>query len=356
LVRDLPLSSRVVLAAFLAAVGVGYLTALVQLHFQHAPPGQLLPGPAETERLYYGARQPPASRIEQLLEASSGPMNGAGTMRPAFTLQSRDWETATRGRTAEEVRAIEAQREGERLALLGWVRAGANREAYDRDDFPLGSDLQAQEITPAFLVADAQRGTPALPKRLRIRSLLGERCVSCHGEPGRPGEDALARLFPLDSYEHLRPHCAVPVVRNMPLAKLAQTTHAHLLSFAVLFGLTGLAFTFTSYPEAVRLIISPLPLVAQVLEIGCWWLGRYDPTFTQAIGVAGVVVALGLAVQILGTLWDLFGGSGRSVLVASLVLVIVLGGVVKVRVIDPYLERERSSAQAQPANSSPADR
>ena len=39
--RALPLAARLVLAVFLIAVGLGYGSALVQLHFQHASPGQL---------------------------------------------------------------------------------------------------------------------------------------------------------------------------------------------------------------------------------------------------------------------------------------------------------------------------
>ena len=37
--RALPLPSRLVVAAFLASAGVGYLAALAQLHFQAASPG-----------------------------------------------------------------------------------------------------------------------------------------------------------------------------------------------------------------------------------------------------------------------------------------------------------------------------
>ena len=41
--RNLPLAARIVLSAFLISVGIGYTSALVQLHFQHAKPGELMP-------------------------------------------------------------------------------------------------------------------------------------------------------------------------------------------------------------------------------------------------------------------------------------------------------------------------
>lgn len=119
-------------------------------------------------------------------------MNGAGTMRPAFTEQSRDWETLTRNLTAGGLRKLVAEREGERLALLSRVRSGANKEEYDRDDHPLGPELLDQEITATFLVPAPEAPKPLLPRRVRIRALIAERCVTCHGESGR---ETTARLF-----------------------------------------------------------------------------------------------------------------------------------------------------------------
>ena len=53
--RNLPLPTRLMLAAFLISVGIGYLSALVQLHFQHAPAGQLLPDGDDATAIYSGA-------------------------------------------------------------------------------------------------------------------------------------------------------------------------------------------------------------------------------------------------------------------------------------------------------------
>src|SRR5262249_22615916 len=159
-------------------------------------PGALLPGPEEVERVYSGKK--PVSQVERLLESTEGNLNGEGTMRPAFTDQSRDWQEVTRDRTPEGLRHLTAEREGERLALLSWVRAGAPRGDYDADDHALGPELQGQEITPDFLVPATPPGTPAGAQRVRIRTLIARRCVDCHSANGRR---ELARLVPLDSYE-----------------------------------------------------------------------------------------------------------------------------------------------------------
>src|SRR5262252_6290225 len=129
--RDLPGEVRLVLAAFLVLAAAGYSAALVQVHYQSAGSGELLPGPDRVREIYAGSGEVPRSKVERLLEAPNGPLNASGTMRPAFTTESRGWDALTRGKTPDELRRLSEEREGERLALLAWVKAGADRAAYD---------------------------------------------------------------------------------------------------------------------------------------------------------------------------------------------------------------------------------
>jgi hypothetical protein len=173
--RGLPLPTRLVAAAFLLTAAAGYVAALVQVHFQVAPQGALLPGPADVEALYSGGG-PPVSLAERLLEAEGGPLNAKGSMRPAFTTQSRDWDARTKSAPADVVERLTAEREGERLALLSWIRAGTPRTAYDQDDYQLGADLAERPLSPELV-----RPEPAGHRHVRIRTLLAWRCVDCHG-------------------------------------------------------------------------------------------------------------------------------------------------------------------------------
>src|SRR5712692_10027031 len=116
LLQNLPLAARVVLSAFLVSVGLGYFSALVQLHFVHASPGQLLPG-AEEAKKAYGPGEKPQSHIERLLETPEGAkFNGTGTMRPAFTTKSEDWKKNIKKLDQPQRAALLAERDGERLA------------------------------------------------------------------------------------------------------------------------------------------------------------------------------------------------------------------------------------------------
>jgi hypothetical protein len=130
----------------------------------------------------------------------------------------------------------------------------------------------------------------------------------------------------------------------MSLTKLAQTTHVHLLGFSMLYGLTGLLFAFTSYPVFLRVLLCPLPLLVQVLDIGCWWLARYDPVFAYAIPITGAIVALGLLLQIVLSLLDMYGPAGKVVLLLLFLAAGAGAGALKVKVIDPFLKQEGGSA------------
>lgn len=338
--RDLPLSARLVIALFLVSTGFGYASALVQLHFQGGTkPGEILPGPREAVQRYHGATERPVSALERLVETPTGSFNGSGTMRPAFFEKSRKWGSTTKNLPPERLQALLDEREGERLALLDWVRTGADRKAYDEDGYQVqDTDAAVHPITPAFV----SKSDPPGARQVKIKSLIDERCASCHTAEG--SRDNNASPYPLDDYEKLLKYLRVDSAGGMSLAKLAQTTHVHLLGFSMLYGLTGLIFTFTSYPGWIRAIFGPFTLIAQLVDIGCWWLGRADPHFAELIAVTGMLVAIGLFIQIVGSLFNLFGSFGKVVLVVLMLAGGYGGHVIKERVIDPHLQSERTEA------------
>jgi hypothetical protein len=342
LLRDLPLASRLVLAVFLTSTALGYSLALLQLHFRNAWPGNALPTTADVEATYFGQRVQAVSWVEKLLETPEGPLDGTGSMRPAFTTASDRWEALIRHKTPEQMAKLHAEREGERLALLSWVRSGAGKKAYDNDDYRLTDDLARHEITTEFLVRDGSNHEPTHPPRVRIRTLLNTRCATCHAEDGRHEQ---ARHIPLDTHERLQPFCQVQATRKAhTLPQLAQTTHVHLLGFAALYGLVGLVFTFTSYSGWTRGILGPFPLALQVVNIACWWLARADPAFARLIVTTGVLTAVGLGGQIACTLFDLFGRAGKIVMLTLLLSSCIVAFFVNGSVVAPYLDRERLDA------------
>jgi hypothetical protein len=313
----------------------------VQLHFQHASPGSPLPTPDDAVRVFHGAQGKPVSQIERLLTADEkAAWNGTGSMASAFTTRSARWKKLCEKRPEDVVRG---ERDGERLAILAWIGAGAPRDEYEKDAFPLPEALEKHPITEEYATGGEGAGRVA-----KIKTILADRCVRCHTT--KDPEDAKAGEYPLENYEQVKPRACPVASSAMSLGKLAQTTHVHLLGFSMLYGLTGLILAFSSYPATFRVILCPLPLFAQVVDISFWWLARLpDPLgveFARLIALSGGVVAVGLLLHIVFGLFDLFGGKGKFVL--TLLFGGAIAGAVLVHrsgVIENYLNQEKTGIE-----------
>ena len=351
----LPFAARLTLACFLVSVGIGYCSALVQLHFQHASPGELLPTPKDAVRTFHGpiASSEPQSRLEMLITADESlPWNGSGQMSAAFTTRSEGWKAdirqlartlsaSRRGEPSpEELEKAETllrqKRLGERDALVAWIRAGADKSEYEADAFCLPPERDNAPLTEEFV--EQQNGQ----RTIKIRSILETRCVRCHQEGG---DDANASNYKLDTYENLSKYLKVEKSGPaMSLEKLAQTTHVHLLAFSMLYMLTGLLLALTRYPGWLKIPLAITPLFVQVLDIACWWLARLPGDlgvrFAEAIPLTGAIVAVGLLLHIVLTLFDLFDRWGKLFLLLLFVGAGSAASLAYTQVIHPYLQAE----------------
>lgn len=360
---ELSLPVRLTLALFLLSVGIGYVSALVQLHFQHATPGDLLPSPEDAVRVFHGdVGEKPKSKIEQLLpeDYQGKKMNGQGQMTAAFFKRAEDYSEAISEKARELAKEkgikkpdkatkdaaahkVDEEREGERLVMISWVRDGAKETEYNADNFPLPQELIKQPITHNMLVEDAEGA--AEPRGVKIKSLFQLRCANCHQDGGE------AQSFPLTNFPEIKKYSVVKTSEGMSLEKLAQTTHTHLLGFAMLYGLTGLILALSSYPRLVRIVLCPLPLLAQIVDVSFWWLARLPepqgPMFARWIVYSGTVVAVGLLLHIALSLFNLFRVKGWVILILLFAAAAYAGYETKTRVIDPYITQEKSPNTAE---------
>jgi hypothetical protein len=272
-------------------------------------------------------------------------------MRAAFRKRSGGWAKAVKDKAKEmklertdpkAEEAVALDRDGERLALIEWIASAEDRKKeYDNDAHPFSDKLVSHPISSEFLLEkDEKEGKKTYAK---VRTIIEVRCVRCHSESA----SGSASQYPLDNWEHVELYLEKEKGTGMSLPKLAQTSHVHLLGFSMLWGLTGLIFAFTSYPGWIRLLIAPLALIAQMVDISFWWLARVEthgPMFAQAIMVSGGVVGLALAVQILGGLFNLFGAKGKVIVAIILLVAAGIGAKVYHDVIDPYLKAEELAA------------
>ncbi|MSR30143.1 MAG: hypothetical protein EXR99_01435 [Gemmataceae bacterium] len=366
--RELPFPARLVLTVTLMSVLTGYVSALVNLHFQAASPGQTLPGVSETVVQYHG--QENVTQLEKLLVSHEGkPFNGQGSMRSVFTkkraggitsgirAKRKHLEEQAQAKLKNDPEALEKELkkiaddrhvefyvlkelDGERVALVSWIRDGAKKEYYDNSStagFPLTGQLAGLEITPKFL----NQSDDGKTKHANIQGIFETRCVRCHeSNAGGP-----ASVYPLASYEEIADYCDPAESSARSLDKLALSTHVHMLGFSMLYGITGLCLSLTSYSKWVRLILAPSALILQVVEIACWWLARLDspagPFFAFLITALGGAVALCLILQVLLTLWDIHSPSGRKVLILIILGLGIVAGLLAWKVALPYLDREK---------------
>ncbi len=342
--RDLSLPSRFVLAAFLVSVGIGYFAALVQLHFQGASAGKPLPTMDNAVDTYAGGGKPTSQLERVLMTDEHKPFSGSGSMRSALTTRSSGGWKKTIAKLAKDKqmtleaaeKALRAERYGEASAIVAWINSDRRKDTYENDEFPLPPALAARPITARFVETN-DKGV----KVAKIKTLFDKRCARCHDEGG----SSSASEYPLGNYEQINVYCDVETTGSgMSLKKLAQTTHVHLLGFAMLYGLTGLIFTFTSYPRAFRLLIGPSALLIQLVDISCWWLARLHPTYAQVIVVTGGLTAACLGVQIVLSLFNLFGKTGKAVLLLLIAGALFGAYELEQHVISPYLTQEGMGA------------
>lgn len=381
---DAPLPLRLLVATFLASVGIGYCSALVNLHFQEASPGNPLPDAADVIRSYHGDSS--SNQIARLISSpDSLPFTGSGSMRGVFTEKKNPGalKTATEEILAQlkeggyqsdsslrsiVLDAVRSFFDFERLALLSWATTGHDKESYDKDDYDLPHNLaqEYREFRKAFVdkllpLRPNPAGDSVDPAVLalndfltmdddgkgvssRVRAIIEERCVRCHDN----GKSVSS--YPLSRFEHLMVYLDADygAEKGKSLTKLSLSTHVHLLGFSVLYGLTGLTFALSNYPFWMRFVIAPAPLLFQLIDISFWWLARLDspwgPLFAQGIMVTGGLVAIGLMGQIVLGLFGLFKGIERMFLLFFCILGAAVGALVLLIVVLPHLEREKAEA------------
>jgi hypothetical protein len=360
--RLLPLPAKLVIATFLMAVGVGYTSALVQMHFAQAnkaaePTAAKEPMPTFadvilhfTGKKWQAEPETPRCTLERMVAGEPDDKPWPKSMASAF--YGRDgsgYNALTKGAPEERKKQIDADRKGEQDALIAWANADPVEriKGYRDDTFKPAADKNPAALTPEYRLTDGA---------IKVRSIITDRCIRCHMPGGQsPGEKKR-----LDTYEHIDTYLQKPkpgpfrqggdYVRVQPpveRADLARSTHAHLLSFAMLFALTGLTFAYTSYPGIVRGVIGPGVLVAQIADIACWWLAReseaYGPYFAIAVVFTGGAVGTGLALQIVLSLFNMFGTKGKVVLLLLFAGGGGLAGALFKTVIQPALAEQKAA-------------
>lgn len=257
-----PAPVRVALTAFLALIGTGYLVSLGHIVASHAH-----------------ADGRPGLSLDDLRAAYAGLSVDRATLRvvPSRMLQMLD------GSMRQYV-----DDDAEFAVLRDWLAGGADEAGLSR----------------------ASGGTT--PARVLTLS-----CLRCHAAEG--GEE-IGRRSPFGpdpltvDYAALRPFLATTTGHGdaavrlgpPPIRHLILITHAHMLSIPVFTLLVGGMFWLTRWPPRLRAVLTPLPMLALVIDFSGWWLARIVPGFVYAIAAAGAVYGVAFGFQIVAVAIDLW--------------------------------------------------
>ncbi|MBP3958914.1 hypothetical protein J8F10_27030 [Gemmata sp. G18] len=366
--RDLPLPVKVVASVFLMAVGAGYTSAMLQLHIQDSKSGKPMPTFEDVVLKFTGKKRVdpnapaprPVSRLEALVTAETVAITGA-SMTAAFTTEDRakgdlKYNNAIKGKAPDVVEAIKAQRKGEQAVFALWINTPdeQRKAAYAADKFVPPAGKAPAAFTPGLKDGDA----------IKIKTLIDARCVTCHSKGGEK-EDVR-----LDTYECLKPFMTVaeaaPAINGwikveepISISKLTQSTHAHLLSFAMLFSLTGVIFAFSSWPAWMRVIIGPSVVIAVFADVSLWWLARlcdeWGPYFAMGVIGTGFIAGCGLCAQISLSLFNMYGWKGKAVIALMFVLGALAGGGFVMKLLVPVLPKPKVE-EKKPEDKKPEDK
>jgi hypothetical protein len=113
----------------------------------------------------------------------------------------------------------------------------------------------------------------------------------------------MARWIPLDSYAEIARRCGLDET-------VAQQSRWPVFSLAALLPLTlvsGSIFFYSDRPVGIRTLLSLLPCAAMLAMAACVVLGQAGTWFIYVLLGVGLVAFLGVAMQIVVCLSELFG-------------------------------------------------
>jgi hypothetical protein len=264
--RSLPVSARVLLTCFLALIGTGYLFALGQIFSAHENrDGKKGLTFDDLRAAFHGltvdasaadSDRPVPSRMLEMIE---------GEMRQYFK--------------AEE----------EFKVLHDWLAAGAAQAAF---------------------AAGETRRMPA--------DVIRRRCLKCHaakdgediGQKSPFGPDLFTPDFQMVSrFTNAQSADASPGrIRIQPTSvpRLIMLTHAHMLAIPVFTVIVGMLFVTTRFPAGLKGIVTVVPMIAVMIDIGGWWAARWWEPALYGIACSGAAFGACFAIQLLwvtGAMW-----------------------------------------------------
>ncbi|HUW28070.1 MAG TPA: hypothetical protein VMV97_05610 [Sulfuriferula sp.] len=130
-----------------------------------------------------------------------------------------------------------------------------------------------------------------------IHPIIEEKCARCHSSKSGMG------LPDFTTYAGIR--AVAKVDTGMSIETLVKLSHIHLFGIGLVTFVLGFVFTFTALPAWLKNVVIVAPFGAVVVDIATWFLTKWDPIFAYTVLVAGSVMGISWAFQIIVSLYQI---------------------------------------------------
>lgn len=221
------------------------------------------------------------------------------------------------GLSLDDVRAVYSgihrpRESGEEVpsTMLHMLRGAMRQYVGSEADFDLLEGWLANGGSEAGL--DEGKDKSSTPRRAILRN-----CLECHAADVGSSVSSYASFGPdafTVEYKRLKQFLplggsSATMIETSPqytLPRLILISHMHMLAIPMFTLVTGLLFMMTRWPQAMRHILTPIPMLALVVDFGGWWLARVAAGAVILIPIAGAVFGVVFGLQVIAVLIDLW--------------------------------------------------
>jgi len=131
-----------------------------------------------------------------------------------------------------------------------------------------------------------------------VAPILTENCIGCHSE------DSGMNLPPLTTFEEVKKLTHGDT--GASVQSLVRVSHIHLFGIAFILFFVGRIFILCEMKPMVKRVMVLVPFVAILLDILSWYITKVIPGFSYVVVLAGGLMGLSLAGQILVSLYQMW--------------------------------------------------
>lgn len=179
-------------------------------------------------------------------------------------------------------------------------RSGTRLEAAIRGPMAAYIQLEDRHVMMEWLKSGASE--KEYPER--IRPILEKSCLNCHTASSG------LNIPDFSTYAGLREVAAVDTGESVHT--LMKLSHIHLFGIGLVLLGVGMIFRRAVLPEWLKGALLVLPFLAIAADIAAWFLTHWDPNCALVVVIAGAVLGLCLAAQILISLYQLWFGKATE--------------------------------------------